>query len=119
MVTTTRVVVSLPLLRAIEHLPDVVEIDGITLRFTGQVTSAPIVRGFAAHRALVVSEHGDGYVDLTSASSWRSEMTLQLKGVSAARAEQLLLTLRSAMVASTESPAEATSDERIDVCRTA
>jgi hypothetical protein len=119
MVTTTHLVVSLPLLRAIEQLPDVLAIDGITLRFTGEVTSAPIVRGFAAHRALLMSEHGAGHVDLTSANSWRSEMTLQLKGVSGARAEQLLLALRSAMVANTEGTSEATNDERIDVCRSA
>jgi hypothetical protein len=119
MVTTKQLFVPLPLLRAIEQLPESVEIDGITLRFTGEVTSALIVRDFAAYRALLEWDRGSGHVDLSSASSWRTDMSLRLEGISAARAEKVLLTLRSTMVAQTESRPETTGDERIDVCRSA
>jgi hypothetical protein len=111
--------VALPLLRAIEQLPASVEVDGITLRFTGEVTSAPIVRGFSAYRARCECDGATGQVDLSSASSWRSELSLRLEGISAARAEQLLLALRTAMVERAESGSEVFGDGRIGVCRSA
>ena len=119
MATSAQAFVSLPLLRAIEQLPETIEVDGVELRFTGEVTSAPIVCGFAAHRALVAWEHGTGTVDLSSASSSRSELTLRLEGVSAARAERLLLGLRRAMMADTQTTSALTTSERIAACRSA
>jgi hypothetical protein len=111
--------VALPLLRAIEQLPEMVEVDGMTLRFTGEVRRASIVQGFSAYRALCECDGAAGRVDLSSASSWRSEMTLRVDGMSPARVETLLLSLRMAMVARTESRSAATGDGRIAVCRTA
>jgi SH3-like domain-containing protein len=110
--------VPLPLLRAIEQLPEMVEIDGMTLRFTGEVTSAPIVLGFSAYRAHCECDGHDGWVDLSSASTTRTDMTMRIKGLRARRVEQLVMALRAAMTATT-ARAEAIADERIDVCRTA
>jgi hypothetical protein len=115
---TKQLFVSLPLLRAIEHLPEAVEVDGLTLRFTGEVTSSPIVLGFAAHRARVECDHGTGHVDLSSATSWRSEMTLRIDGINARRAEALVQALRRAMVAE-QTRVEPVAGERIAVCRSA
>ena len=118
-VVQRQVFVPLPLLRAIEQLPTSVGANGVTLRFTGEVTSARIVRGFNAHRALVDWDRGTGHVDLSSAGTCRSDMSLHLVGISAARAEQLLLALRAAMTSTTENASATASDDRIDVCQTA
>ena len=92
--------------------------DGITLRFTGEVTSAPIVIGFSAHRALLECDGHDGWVDLSSASTTRTDMTLLVKGLRAARVEQLVIALRAAMTA-TQPQIYAIADDRIDACQTA
>ena len=110
--------VGLPLLRAIDQLPESVTVDGLTLRFTGEVTSAPILRDFAAHRAFVECQGFRGCVDLSSASSTRSDMALRIQGLSHGAAEKLILALRKAMLDG-QTPAAAVVDERIDVCRTA
>ena len=109
--------VPLPLLRAIEQLPESIEVDGMTLRFTGEVTSAPIVADFAAHRALIECDGHEGWVDLSSASTTRTDMTLRIKGLRAARVEQLVIALRAAMTAT--QPQTYAIAERIDVCLTA
>lgn len=108
MATTVQrqVFVSLPLLRAIQRLPDVTTVKGVTLSVTGESTSAPIVSDLASFRAAVRWEHGrrsgSGRIDLSSASSWRTDMTLRLDGIgSDARAdavtERLLLEIRHTM----------------------
>jgi hypothetical protein len=117
--TTTQAFVSLPLLRAIEQLPEIVEVDGTVLRFTGQVTSAAIVLDFSAYRAHCECDGVAGHVDLSSASTWRSEMTLRVEGVSAARAEQLLLGLRRAMLATRQTASVPIGSDRIATCRSA
>jgi hypothetical protein len=82
------------------------------------VTSAPIVLGFSAYRALVEFEGGVGWVDLSSASSSRTDMSLCAKGLRRARVEQLILEMRAAMVG--EQPrVEGAGNDRIEVCRTA
>lgn len=101
-----QVFVSLPLLRAIQRLPDVTTVNGITLHLTGEATSAPIVNDLASFRAGVRWEHGrrsgSGCIDLSSASSWRTDMTLRLNGIGAdaranAVAECLILAIRHTM----------------------
>jgi hypothetical protein len=119
MVTTTHLFVAVPLLRAIENLPETITVDGMRCRFTGEVTSAPIIRGFFAHRAYFECDRGSGHVDLSSVSSWRCEMVLHVQGLRPARAERLLLGLRTALVADTTIPDAGTSDDRIDACQTA
>ena len=109
--------VALPLLRAIEQLPEIVAIDGMTLRLTGEVTSAPILQGFSAYRAHCECDGAAGSVDVSSASSWRSEIALRLDGISPARVETLLLALRAAMNATIAKPSQV--DDRIDECQTA
>ena len=115
MATTVQrqVFVPLPLLRAIEQLPESIDVDGTTLRFTGEVTSAPIVLDFSAHRALIECDGHDGWVDLSSASTTRTDMTLRIKGLRPASVEMLLLALRSAMVATTKIMSPDVGDERI------
>jgi hypothetical protein len=113
-----QVFVPLPLLRAIEQLPERIHVDGITVRFTGEVTSAPIILDFAAHRAFVECNGHRGWVDLSSASSSRCEMTLRIGGLRATVVDRLVLALRAAMIAS-QTAARAVADERIDVCRSA
>jgi SH3-like domain-containing protein len=115
---TRQAFVSLPLLRAIERLPESIDIDGTTLRFTGEVTSAPIVLGFFAYRTFVDFDGRGGWVDLSSASSTRTDMSMRFEGLRTERVEHLLLTLRAAMAAP-QAKAEPAPGERIDVCRTA
>jgi hypothetical protein len=111
--------VGLPLLRAIAELPETTEADGVTLRLTGEVSSAPIMVGFAGHRAFVEADGCRGSVDLSSASSKRCEMTLRLEGLRPSVVEHLLLALRDAMMASTAVDSAAPADERMHACRTA
>ncbi|MEY2403942.1 MAG: hypothetical protein QOD38_1493 [Acidimicrobiaceae bacterium] len=113
-----QVFVALPLLRAIERLPDSIEVDGTTLRFTGEVSSAPIMIGFAAHRATVECGGRVGWVDLSSASSSRCDMTLCLQGIRVAVVEDLVLALRREMTEG-RAVAPVAADDRIVVCRSA
>jgi len=119
MVITTHRFVDVPLLRAIEHLPQAVNVDGATYRFTGEVSSAPIIRGFNAHRAYFVHAGGAGHVDLSSANTWRCEMVVHVEGLRRDRAERVLLALRTAVVAASTIPAATAADDRIEACRTA
>jgi hypothetical protein len=98
--------VSLPLLRAIQRLPEVTTVDGVTLHLTGEATSAVIVNDLTSFRAAVRWQHGrrsgSGRIELSSASSWRTDLTLRLDGVGAnargdAIAERLLLEIRRTM----------------------
>src|SRR5258708_3073662 len=113
-----QVFVPLPLLRAIERLPDAIAVGGCTLRLTGEVTSAPIMRGFAAYRAFVECDGAAGWIDLSSASSSRTDMTLRTRGVRMEVAEKLVLALRTAMVAPQSQTVDIV-DDRIDACRSA
>jgi hypothetical protein len=101
-----QVFVSLPLLRAIQRLPDATTVNGVTLRLTGEATSAPIVNDLVSFRAAVRWEQGrrsdSGRIDLSSASSWRTDMTLRLDGMGTdahadAVVEQLILEIRRTM----------------------
>jgi hypothetical protein len=110
--------VPLPLLRAIEQLPESIEADGHTLRFTGQVTSPPILRNFDAHRAFVECNGFGGCVDLSSASTARTDMALRIGGLRQRTVEKLIQGLRTAMLDG-ETPVVTVVDDRIAVCRTA
>jgi hypothetical protein len=73
---------------------------------------------FAAHRAFVECRRGRGSVDLSSASTSRTDMALRLQGVRPSVVEKLILALREAMIVR-EIAVAAVVDDRIDMCRTA
>jgi hypothetical protein len=111
--------VALPLLRAIEQLPDEVSVDGITLRFTGAVERAGIVADLYAFRAACTCGSATGWVDLSPAASWRTEMSLRMDRLGPSRVNQLLLALRAATLTNRKTAPAEPANERMTECRSA
>lgn len=106
-----------PLLRAIDDLPATVSAGGVTIECTGEISHAPIVRGFNAYRAFVRGNGIAGHIDLSSASSFRCEMSLRLTGARARTVEHLLFAIRSAI--ERPNPVALEQGASMDACRTA
>jgi hypothetical protein len=106
-----------PLLRAIEHLPEEITVDGTTLRRTGDAARIPLVGDFAAYRAFVHGPGFHGHIDLTAATSYQCAVTLSLSGAPPRLLSALFDELRAELAPPTTAPAP--PDAIMGECRTA
>ena len=118
-VTHRQAFVPVPLVRAIEALPAAVTANGQQLELTGQVGAGPLVKGLSAHRAHVRVGKARGWIDLSTAGSWRSDMTLRLEGLEPGAVELLLLAVREEIVTRAARHAQAHDPGGMVGCRTA